>query len=712
MFEVGPDCLGSLFSHVVVPVMNDYKEFFVLAEHSQDMLCIVDGEGRFRYVNPAWTRVLGWMPDELIGSEYLAFVHEDDLHDTREIARQQTEGRDIAGFINRYRTKDGSFRNVQWWSQPTDGGNVYASAHDITEIQRSSSRAAEIEDVSGVCSWEFDVDTGAVYWSPGTQRLIGWKEQRHPTLKEALELITEEGQATLKPVFENLIATGTPYAIEMPHYRIGGGNFLAKATGAAEVRNGKVLRVYGTFEDITERRSAKIQTLQRERSLREAAEKAHDAEKQAALKQAWTAKHDPLTGIGNRQLLDEVLNDIDDEDYLVVAIDLDRFKDVNDSFGHEAGDCVLFSTAKRLRTMAGPAENRIFRIGGDEFVMMLPKQLVTISPQAFCDWIVDQLVETIDYKGVSLLVGASVGFSEANANLSARSALRQADMALYEAKSQGRNRATAWTATIGAAHADKIELANDLKSAVPKGQIGIVLQPQVSAISRELIGCEVLARWHHPTRGTIPPNIFIPLADELNLLGEIDRSVLDSALKARAELANKGLELPKVAVNVSAKRLMSSNLPEEIAKRPDVPKDGLAFEILETAFLDEIDTKLMSQIEALRAQGIRIEVDDFGTGHASIASVLALRPHVLKFDRLFVPGIDKDAGKREMMAGLLKVARNIGAETLVEGVETHEEARVFTGLGVDYLQGFAIGRPMTTDSLLKWAQQQQGGCAA
>lgn len=692
--------------------MSADKLYRMLAEHAHDMLCIVDGDDRFVYLNPAWARTLGWTSDELVGKRYLEFVHPDDVDDTIAVARDQKEGNAIVGYVNRYRTKSGIYRSVKWWSKPSHDGYIFASAHDITELQRSSSRAAEIEDVSGVCSWEFDVDTGDVYWSPGTKRLIGWTEPRQPTLDEALALITEEGQARLQPVFENLIATGQPYEIEMPHHRIGGEGFLARATGAAETRNGKVFRVYGTFEDISERRLLEAQTLLRERELREAAEAAYTAERKALKEQAWSARHDPLTDIGNRQLLDETLEVIGSEPYLIVAIDLDRFKHVNDSFGHEAGDYVLMETAARLNRSFEGTGDQIFRVGGDEFVMMVHLKRTTIQPQVFCDWIVDKLLEGIDYKGVALRIGASVGFAETEPDVSPRTVLRRADMALYEAKAQGRNRAMAWTATIGAAHSEKILLANDLKCAVENNEISIVLQPQVHADTGALCGCEVLARWNHPTRGTIPPNVFVPLADELNLLSEIDKSVLDLALVSRAELARRGLVLPKIAVNVSAKRLQASNLVEELAKRDDVPWNGLAFEFLETAFLDTIEDDLQAQISELRALGVRIEVDDFGTGHASFASVLAVKPDVLKFDRMFVPEIDKDDSKREMMEGLIKIARNVGAETLVEGVETADELRALTDLGVDYLQGYAIGRPMSVDDLLNWAAARKPGLVA
>jgi len=188
--------------------MIDDTQFRTLAERSHEMQCIVNRNGCFIYVNPAWTRVLGWFPDEMVGSKYIDFVHPDEKTETKLVAEAHLNGENVFGFINRYRSKGGPFLSLQWWSEASPDGLIYASAHDITEVQRSSSRAAEIEEVSGVCSWELDMDTQAVYWSPGTMRLIGWNEGRQPTLDEAYALIEAEGLAVLQPAIANLMETG------------------------------------------------------------------------------------------------------------------------------------------------------------------------------------------------------------------------------------------------------------------------------------------------------------------------------------------------------------------------------------------------------------------------------------------------------------------------------------------------------------------------
>ncbi|MEO1194832.1 MAG: EAL domain-containing protein [Pseudomonadota bacterium] len=683
-----------------------------IVERSDAMLSVVDAQGVFVYVNPAWTRALGWQPSELVGKAYLDFVHPDDVADTLTVAAALAGGDDVTGYTNRYRKKDGLYRNIKWWSDPSEGDYLYATAQDVTEMYRSSSRASEIEGVSGVCSWEVDVETNELYWSDGTKNLVGWTEERHPSLEEALGFYPEESLAKLEPVFGELMESGRPFTHELVHLRCDGTRFLARATGAAELRNGKVVRVYGTFENVTELREAEQAALARERELREAAVAAYDAERKALAEQAWAARHDNLTGLGNRQLLEEALEAADGQRFLIVAIDLDLFKHVNDSFGHSAGDHVLRQTAQRLRKAASGHDDQVFRIGGDEFIMLVRLDNLQVHPQALCDWLADHLAERTEYRGVNLRIGASLGYSELTEGASPRTKLRQADMALYEAKSQGRNRALGYNDSIGAAHIEKVTLAQELKLAVENKEIDIALQPQVASRTGELVGCEVLARWCHPTRGHIPPSVFIPLAEEMSLLSALDKLVLDMALEARRQLAQKGMVLPKISVNVSAKRLTSSDLLNEVTQRKDVPDNGLAFEILETSFLDTINDDVCRQIDGLRARGIFIEVDDFGTGHASFASVFALKPDVLKFDRMFVGGIETDITKREMVASLIKIAHNVGAKTLIEGVETDQQIAVLVELGVDYLQGFGVGYPMSAEEFLAWAVRHGEGMSS
>ncbi|MEM1362106.1 MAG: EAL domain-containing protein, partial [Pseudomonadota bacterium] len=425
---------------------------------------------------------------------------------------------------------------------------------------------------------------------------------------------------------------------------------------------------------------------------------------------ARAARHDALTGLGNRKLLDEIsagpkIPSAGNSRFLVLAIDLDRFKYVNDTFGHEAGDAVLKGVAECLLARAGEAVDHLaFRIGGDEFVLLVPFEGTDMHAQWHCDHFLDALLVPQRFKGIDLRVGASIGFDTVGSGEPLAHALRRADLALYEAKSNGRSQAVAYSATLGASHEAKLKMINDFELAIERDQISIELQPQVNAKTHDLTGAEVLARWDHPERGRLAPNVFLGLAEELKMMPDLDRRILDLALKAREEIVAELGHPLKISVNVSARRLASPDLVAELRSRSDFPTSGLSFEILETAFLDDPTAELENTISDLKAMGIEIEVDDFGTGHASFASVLALKPDRLKLDRIFVPGVDKDPKARDIMRGILDMANRMSVTTVVEGVETLGEAEAIARIGADNLQGYFFSRPVSPVDFIRWAK--------
>ncbi|WP_424980155.1 putative bifunctional diguanylate cyclase/phosphodiesterase [Leisingera sp. S232] len=445
-----------------------------------------------------------------------------------------------------------------------------------------------------------------------------------------------------------------------------------------------------------------------ERRTRDALDAVREAQEETAL----AARHDTLTGLGNRTLLEELSQKMaghqpDSSGTLVLAIDLDRFKDVNDTYGHAAGDAVLTACGQRLISRAVSGQSSAFRIGGDEFVLVLDFDGSETHAQWYCDQLLDELLCPTEYKGVELSVGASIGLALLSPGEQLLNALKRADLALYEAKHRGRNQAVAFSATLGAAHDAKLKLINDFKTALERDEISIEVQPQVCAKTYALQGVEVLARWDHPKRGRQSPAVFVEIAEELKLQADLDRRVLDLALEARKTIEAELGRAPQVSVNVSANRLTSPTLLEELRRRPDLPQSGLAFEVLETAFLDDVSGELELTITALKDMGIKIEVDDFGTGHASFASVLALKPDRLKIDRMFVTGVDKDDQRKDLLRGIVDMANRVSVSTIVEGVETLGEADAAAEVGADTLQGFAFSRPLSVKDFIAWAKKKE-----
>ena len=456
--------------------------------------------------------------------------------------------------------------------------------------------------------------------------------------------------------------------------------------------------------------SLRIEAIRKEQAIRVLAEEAFEAMREAQEESAWSARHDKLTGLGNRKHLEEIASAPAAEagsDTLVIALDLDRFKDVNDTYGHEAGDLVLESAAQRLAGKIRKGRDFAFRTGGDEFVILLEFSGSEAAAQEYCSDLLLELLQPAKYKDVELQVGASIGFALAEKDEPLESTLRRADLALYASKADGRSCVSAYTASIGSAHDEKMKLISDFKSAFANDEIEVLFQPQIDARTGALAGCEALARWNHPHRGIQTPDVFVPIAREVKLLAELDRRVLDIALGAYWQFAHCGIAVPSISVNVSAARLAHTGLIDELKLRRDIPKGGLAFELLETVFLDHVSEDYANQIAALKDMGISIEIDDFGTGHASIAGVLALKPDRLKIDRMFAAKIDQKPARRDLMRGLIEMAASAGAAAIVEGVETAVEAEIISELGADIMQGYAFGRPMEPEKFIAWAQEWQ-----
>ena len=451
---------------------------------------------------------------------------------------------------------------------------------------------------------------------------------------------------------------------------------------------------------------------QSERQARHLAEGAYEAMRRAHEENTRAARRDALTGLGNRLLLEEIMAEArhadalaEGETILCLCIDMDRFKEVNDTYGHAAGDAVLKATADRIAAHLDGDRDLGFRIGGDEFVV-LRQMAADEDAERFAATLLGDLCTAVDYGAARLSIGASIGFATVDrSGPPLREAMRRADMALYRAKDQGRNRAVLYAPEIGARFDLHMRLLQDFRKAMETDQIFVEFQPQVSARTHEITGCETLARWLHPERGRIAPDVFIPLADEIGLLEALDRRVLDHALEAMAQWDAAGLHVPRVSVNVSAKRLFGGDLLNELRARPDLPGHRLAFEVLESAFIDRVDDHLRWTIDGIQDLGIEIEIDDFGTGHASFASVFALRPDRLKLDRIFAQRLETDATRRMLTGSLIEMAHRLETRVIVEGVETLAQAEILRDLGAEDLQGYAFGRPMSAEAFLTQARK-------
>jgi EAL domain-containing protein (putative c-di-GMP-specific phosphodiesterase class I) len=344
----------------------------------------------------------------------------------------------------------------------------------------------------------------------------------------------------------------------------------------------------------------------------------------------------------------------------------------------------------------------VARIGGDEFVIVA-FGVGDVEMGELAGRIIEEMRQPIDFQGFSCRCGVSIGIALANGiHVDARKMLINADIALYRAKSMGRNRYEFFSSNLQADIINTKRTADEILAGIDNGEFTAWYQPQFSARTMQLTGVEALVRWKHPLKGLLTPDKFLRIADEINVVQILDRIVLETALKDKMRWTALGVSIPKVSVNVSARRLHDGSLIESLNGLHIRPGE-ISFELVESIFLDESEDVAAHNLDRIKALGIDIEIDDFGTGHTSIVSLLKLKPKRLKIDRQLVQPIMNSPQERALVSSIIDIARSLGVETVAEGVETLAHAGLLRDLGCDLLQGYAFSRPLSFDDFTEAA---------
>ena len=419
---------------------------------------------------------------------------------------------------------------------------------------------------------------------------------------------------------------------------------------------------------------------------------------------AKDANEDALTGLSNRRHFEVELkswiNDLQTSgtEFAVLYIDLDRFKFVNDTLGHDAGDRLLVSVADMLRDLTDEAD-LVARLGGDEFVILKPLGNSALNISSLADEIVQRMQAPFSCEGKSTACSASVGVAIAKASMEDPSqVVADSDAALYHAKSQGKGRWSFFTAEMHANSLATKQLASDLLIACERREFIPYFQPLIDAKTGRIASAEMLVRWAHPTRGVLAPGAFLDTAANMGILKNIDEIVFASLHGALSYFDRAGVDLPRVGVNVSAARLADPTFIHDI-KSSGINPNRLTVEILESVYLDRMGDVVRWNIDELDELGVTIALDDFGTGHASVSGLLEIRPAILKIDRHFIQPLDTDESVRPLVESIIGIGKSLGMRVVAEGVESEAHARLVSEMGCDYLQGFYFGKPMCKDDL-------------
>jgi diguanylate cyclase (GGDEF)-like protein/PAS domain S-box-containing protein len=419
------------------------------------------------------------------------------------------------------------------------------------------------------------------------------------------------------------------------------------------------------------------------------------------------ALHDMLTGLPNRALLSERMRQtIDDcqknsSTAALLLLDLDRFKIINDTRGHQAGDMLLRQVAERLSALLGP-NDFASRIGGDEFAVILGHVHDAEEISGLCTKILNHIGKPYTIDGVEQLIGVSIGVALIpEDNHSADELLRLADLAMYEAKAQGRNCHCFFSPELNQIAQFNAGVEADLRAGLAAQQFFLEYQPIVDTKTGKYVGLEALIRWNHPTRGRLLPTDFIRVANDSGLIDRMGQWVVEATCKQIAEFAKAGIEIPHIAVNVSPRQFdnqaMSSGILANIEKYGVLP-GKLAIEITEELLLDQ-NQHVLRELANLRANGVEISIDDFGTGYSSLQYLRDLPATRLKIDRTFVSRVETSAADRAIISTIAHLAHALDMRVIAEGVETDAQYALLRASGCDEVQGFLIGRPLSVEQL-------------
>jgi len=678
------------------------ERFRALTEHASDMIAVLDAANIVRYASPSTHNVLGYAPDELEGRPATTFVDPDDLAQARTtFAAHLREPGSVRRIEFRVRHKNGSWRMTETIANnrlhdPAVRG-IVLNCRDITDRkqaeealraseERHRARASE-ERHRALAEHATDlvavVDAGGVitYASPSYARILGYPPEMLEGA-EALALVHPDDLARVREDIARRVAEG---GVGYAEYRVrhaDGSWRTIEVTTNNRLHDPAILGIIATARDVTARRAGE-ELLQHQ------------------------ALHDALTGLPNRALLNDRLAHAlavaarERASLALFLMDLDRFKEVNDTLGHDAGDVLLREVGRRVQS-ALRASDTVARLGGDEFAMLLPGADAASATEA-ARKILSALVEPVTLHEQVVIVGGSVGIAlYPDHGENAAALLRHADVAMYAVKRGGGGYAV-YNPDHDRHTPRRLTLIGALPRAIARDELRLHYQPMIDVTGRRVRMVEALARWQHPELGLLPPEQFIPLAEQTGLIVPLTRWVLDTAVRQVRAWRDDGLDLG-VAVNLSARTLRDPELSAAIAgllQAHGVPADKLRVELTESMVTADPPTA-MEVLTRLSQLGVRVAIDDFGTGYSSLTHLKRLPIDEIKIDRSFVTNMTTDSDDATIVASTIGLGHSLGLRFVAEGVEDERTWQALEALNCDGAQGFYVSHALPADELARW----------
>ena len=574
-------------------------------------------------------------------------------------------------------------------------GSLFILMRKNRQIELSSQQMLAVKEslihaqlLAQMGNWDWHINENLLYWSDGIYHLFGIKKKGfRATYEDFLSRVHENDRNTVDEAVKRTLTSGTPYDIVHRIVRPDGETRYVHENAEVEYdSDGRPVKMVGTVQDITEHRLA-------ERALQE---------KDAYLEHI--AYHDILTGLPNRALLYDRLHhasrraDRYGKLIALMVIDLDRFKTINDSLGHAAGDTLLKETAVRLQETVR-ASDTVARLGGDEFMIMLEDLNEGRMAAVVAEKIIHGLSKPYTIDGQRSYVSGSIGISlYPQDGRNADTMMKNADAAMYRVKEGGRNNFHFYEREITERVLQRIQTESRLRIAVEQGSLELFYQPLICLENRNICGVEALLRWNDPVIGSIPPDQFIPLAEETGLIIPLGEWVIRQACMALKHWKERGLKLDNFSmhINLSGKQLQQMTLPiriQDIIIETGIPPENIVLELTESTVMESKDAG-QEMLDALCEVGISIAIDDFGTGHSSLSRLKQLPIRELKIDRSFIQDITVDSNDSAIVQAILAMTTSLGLQVVAEGVETIEQEAFLIQHGSNLAQGYYYAHPM------------------
>jgi len=664
---------------------------------SPEAVVLLDNREIVRRVNPEFERLFGFRSEEAVGRTINDLIAPEHLREeASELSFRAARGETINVETVR-RRKDGTAVQVSILGTPirTEDGQValYGIYRDITvrkeaeeALRRSEERYALAASGAGAGLWDWDLAEDEVYYSPRWKEMLGYDDSEigsSPT--EWLARVHPEDRPGLEGALEDHL-TGVADHFENEHrilHRNGTYPWMLVRGKALRDESGQAYRIAGSQTEVTERKLA-------EEQLRHA------------------ALHDGLTGLPNRALFSEILERAfkrrrrePSYGFAVLFLDLDRFKLVNDSLGHLAGDRVLEAVGRRLRSSLRSGD-AVARLAGDEFTVFLDRVTTVESALQIAERIQDGLRAPLEVEGQEVVLTAGIGIVLSDGRYEvAEEILRDADIAMYRTKEDGGGTCRVFDPTMHAEAVARLKLETDLRRSLERKEFEVLYQPIVELRSGKVVGFEALVRWQHPSRGLVEPAEFIGTAEETGLIIEVGEEVLAQAC-AQLGLWQQRLKehAPFVSVNLSARQFRQAFFVErikELIAESTADPWGLNLEITESTLMEGAE-RHVELVRGLRALGVKVHIDDFGTGYSSLSYLHRFAIQALKIDRSFISAIGEGSGNREIVESIITLAGNLSIDVIAEGVETPEQEELLRRLRCPLAQGFYFARPLAAEA--------------